>query len=281
MNTIITQLEKIEEIKKQWRSDSCDNFHILADFDRTLTYAFVSGQKSPTVIAQIRKGDYLPPKYNEKAHAMFDHYAPIERDPSVSWEEKNMAMRQWWSEHFQLLADSGLTKETMVKIVEKRTLKLRAGIKEFFNLTKEKNIPIIIMSAAPGTMIEQYLKQDDLLSPNVHIIANTMNFDDTGKFTGITEPIIHSLNKYEVVLKDFPIFKKIKDRKNVLLLGDQIDDVGMIEGFPYNSLLKIGFLNDPEPIDPVITKQFEKNYDIILTGDPGMEYINNLLKEIF
>lgn len=281
MNTIIVQPKKIEKIKKQWREEGCDRFHILVDFDRTLTYAFVDGQKSPTVIAQIRNGDYLSPEYNTKAHAMFDHYAPIERDPNISWEEKNTAMRQWWAEHFKLLVDSGLTKETMIKIVAQRTLKLRADIKEFFDWAKEKNVPIIIMSAAPQTMIEQYLKQEDLLYPNVHIIANAMNFDDTGKFVGITEPIIHSLNKYEIVLKDFPIFETTKDRTNVLLIGDQIDDVGMIEGFSYKSLLKIGFLNDPEPIDPAVAKQFEKNYDIILTGDPGLKYINNLLRETF
>jgi hypothetical protein len=34
------------------------------------------------------------------------------------------------------------------------------------------------------------------------------------------EPIIHSFNKDETVVKNFPIYEEIKDRKNILLLGD-------------------------------------------------------------
>lgn len=282
MNTIITHPEKIEEIKKQWHKDGCKNFHILADFDRTLTYAFVGGHKSPTVIAQIRNGNHLSPEYVEKAHALFDYYAPIERDPKIAWKEKNSAMHEWWVKHFQLLVDSGLTEDLMSEIVAQRTLKLRDGAIEFFNWTYKNNIPLIIMSAAPGPMLEKYLKQENCLYPNIHIIANQMNFDETGKFTGISEPIVHSLNKYEIILKDFPIFKQIENRKNVLLLGDQADDVGMITGFDYKTLLKIGFLNElKEEENPDLLSQFKENYDVILTGDPGLEYINNLLKETF
>jgi HAD superfamily hydrolase (TIGR01544 family) len=161
-------------------------------------------------------------------------------------------------------------------------LRLRAGVDIFLDWLREKKIPLIIMSAAPGYMLEQYLRQGNQLDKNVHIIANEMLFDPAGKFTGIAEPIIHSLNKYEIILKEFPVFKEIKDRKNVLLLGDQPDDVGMITGFPYKTLLKIGFLNEKsEEESPERLKQFTENFDIVLTGDPGLEYINELLKETF
>jgi hypothetical protein len=63
-----------------------------------------------------------------------------------------------------------------------------------------------------------------------------------------------------------------------LLLGDSLDDVGMVEGFDYKNLLKIGFLN--ENVEENLEK-FKKTFDVVLTGDPGMEYINNLLKEFF
>ena len=63
--------------------------------------------------------------------------------------------------------------------------------------------------------------------------------------TGYKKTIITSWSKDETVLKEFPeIYNKIKDRKNVILIGDELGDVGMIEGFDYDNLLKIGFLNE-------------------------------------
>lgn len=281
-NVIISNPQKIEQIKDQWRADGCDNFHMLADFDRTLTRAFVDGQQSPTVIGQIRNNNYLSPEYINAAHELYKHYAPIENDPYLSNEKKNLAMREWWGTHFTLLVKSGLTKEIMDKITKKRTLQLRAGTTELLDWLNEKNIPIIIMSAAPGYMLKKYLINENRLYKNVHIIANEMLFDDQGNFIGITEPIIHSLNKYEIIIKNFPIFKEVKSRNNVLLLGDQIDDVGMITGFNYKTLLKIGFLNErPEEKNEERERQYLKNYDIVLTCDPGLEYINNFLKETF
>lgn len=281
-NIIIPNPEKVALIKKQWHTDGCENFHVLADFDRTLTCAFVEGQQSPTVIAQIRNGNHLSPEYVTAAHALFDKYAPIEKDHTLSFEEKNAAMREWWEKHFKLLVDSGLTKQLMDSIVATRTLRLRAGTDIFLDWLKEKNIPLVIMSAAPGYMLEQYLRQENRLYDNIHVIANELLFDSVGNFIGINEPIIHSLNKYEIILEKFPIFKKIENRKNVLLLGDQIDDVGMITGFPFKTLLKIGFLNErPGEENPERLKQYTENYDIVLTGDPGVEYINELLKETF
>lgn len=281
-NIIIPNPQKVERLKIQWKKDGVDRFHILADFDRTLTCAFVSGQQSPTVIAQIRNDNYLSSSYVTASHALFDKYAPLEHDPKLNDEEKNAVMQEWWELHFKLLIESGLTRELMDKIVAKRTLRLRSGTDMFLDWLKEKNIPLIIMSAAPGYMLKQYLKQENRLYKNIHVIANEMIFDESGKFTGIAEPIIHSLNKYEIILKDFPIFKEVENRTNVLLLGDQTDDVGMITGFPYQTLLKIGFLNEkPGEEDPERQEKYIQNYDIVLTGDPGLEYINELLKETF
>lgn len=274
--------QNIEKIKKTWKKDGVEKFHVITDFDRTLTYAFVQGQQSPTVIAQIRNGEYLNKEYVKTAHALYDKYAPLENDPKLNREEKNAAMREWWKTHFDLLVKNGLTKKLMDEIVANRTLRMRAQTKNFFQKLNKANIPLIIMSAAPEYMLAQYLKQEECLFENIYIIANKMIFDEKENFVGIAEPIIHSLNKYEIIIKDFPIFNKLEDRKNVLLIGDQIDDIGMIEGFPYQTLLKTGFLNErPSEINEEKLEIYLKNYDIVITGDPGFEDINNLLKEIF
>jgi 5'-nucleotidase len=278
MNPLVSSTESLGEIKTAIAKDGPGKLHVLSDFDRTLLRAFVDGQKSPSVIAQIRNGKYLTPGYAPRAHALFDKYHPIELDTDISKEKKSAAMRQWWSEHFKLLVECGLTKDVMQEIVAAKTLRFREGALEFIDFLHKHKIPLVIMSAGPGDMIAMYLQQEGRLYDNVHIIANFLEFDATGKMVGAKEPIIHSLNKCEIILKDFLVFETVKDRPNVLLLGDSPDDVGMVEGFDYKNLLKIGFLNEEAEAN---LQEFKQTFDVVLLGDPGMEYINNLLHETF
>ena len=85
------------------------------------------------------------------------------------------------------------------------------------------------------------------------------------------------MNKNETFVKNFPVYKTIKNRKNVLLLGDSLHDVEMITGFDYDNLIKIGFLN--ENIKENLP-HYKKVYDVILTNDNSMDFVNNLLKQL-
>jgi len=122
-----------------------------------------------------------------------------------------------------------------------------------------------------------YLNQEGLLFNNIYMIANLFEFDENGKVVKIKEPIIYSLNKAEIALKDFPIFEKIANRKNVILLGDGIDDNGMIEGFDFDEIIRIGFLNENVSENK---QKYLENFDVVITGDGDMNYVNDLLKQI-
>jgi len=61
------------------------------------------------------------------------------------------------------------------------------------------------------------------------------------------------------------------------LLGDNLEDIGMVDGFEYDNLLKIGFLN--ENIEENL-ENYKKAFDIVILNDGSMEFVNNLLKEI-
>ena len=78
---------------------------------------------------------------------------------------------------------------------------------------------------------------------NIHIVSNEYQWDKNGNAVEVKEPIIHSLNKNESSLKNFPFYEDIKPRKNILLLGDSLGDLDMITGFDYVSLISIGFYN--------------------------------------
>lgn len=76
----------------------------------------------------------------------------------------------------------------------------------------------------------------------------------------------------------FPeVYSNIKNRRNVLLLGDSIGDLGMIEGFEYETLLKVGFLNfDYDKL----REEYKRNFDIVLEGDGDFNQVNNLVRSL-
>lgn len=270
--------ERLAISKLNIRRGGVNKFHVLADFDNTLTRAFVNGEKAPSIIGQLRKDNYLTPDYPAQAQALYDHYAPIERDQSLSLAERSAAMLTWWKTHFALLEKSGFSKDVIEDVVVHSTLQFREELEPFIDFLEHYDIPLIIMSAAPGDMLTEHLLHVGLLRKNVYVIANLYEFDHDGNAVKVKEPIIHSLNKNEIVLQNFPIFEKVRARTNVLLLGDSLGDVGMVEGFDYHELIKVGFLNQHQANDMAL---YSENYDIILTNDGSMEPVNELLAELF
>ena len=278
---IIVNKKELNEIKRNISKDGVDKFHIVADFDRTLTYGVGKDgkTKTATIISQLRSDEkYLGKAYFDEAHRLHGIYYPIEVDLNISLVEKKEKMHEWWQTHFDLIARSGLTRKIINQVVKERPLRFRAGALEFMKELNERNIPLIIMSAAPGDMLIAYMEANGLMFPNVYVVANRYKFDSNGRAIKIVEPIIHTFNKTEVTLNNDPIYKKIKSRKNVLLLGDSLGDEGMVEGFPYKNLVKVGFLNE-EPEKNL--DFFRKAYDVILTGDQDFSYVNKMMKEMF
>jgi len=277
----IVNKEKLATVKNNIRQAGPYKLHVLADFDRTLTMANVDGKPISSIISVLRDGNYLTPDYAPKAHALFNYYAPIEKNSNISLNEKKKAMEQWWRKHFELLLQSGLILTDVKKAIESANIQLRPGVDKFFETLQKFQIPLIIMSASGlGTdAINLYLNKLGYLTPNIHIISNVFIWDANGKAISIKEPIVHSLNKDETVVQNYPeIFSEVQNRKNVILLGDNPEDIAMVTGFETENLIKIGFLN--EAPNPDNLKPYQKNYDIIITDDGSFKGVNNLLTEI-
>jgi len=279
-NVLIINKEKFEELKKEFKKDGVEKLHVLADFDRTLTYALVNGKKIPSLISVLRDEKYLTPDYPEKANALYEKYHSIETDLSIPLEEKKKAMEEWWTIHFELLIKSNLNKKDIEKAVESNNIVLRDGMVEFLNTLKNNNIPLVVLSSSGlgKEAIELCLEKKRLFLENIHIISNSFEWDESGKAISVKEPIIHTLNKDETAIKNFPeIFEKVKERKNIILLGDSIFDIDMASGFDCKNLIKIGFLN--EEIEDNL-ESYKKAFDVLVLNDSSAEFVNQLLKEI-
>ncbi|MFC1728228.1 hypothetical protein ACFLZ7_02040 [Nanoarchaeota archaeon] len=266
--------KKIDRFKK----DGIASFHIVADFDRTLTKGLVEGQKAHTGIAQIREGGYLTPDYPKRAFALFDKYRPFEISNKIHPDIRAQKMVEWWSTHLDLLVECGMNKDVVMDIVNKNKIILREGISEFLDLLNKHKIPLLIFSAGIGDIIEEHLRAEGKLYENIHIISNTFKYNKEGKVIGYNSNIIHILNKNEGHIKNTPYYEQIADRKNVILLGDNIGDLGMIEGLEHKEVIKVGFVN--EDIENNI-RLYSRKFDLLVLNDGSMNPVTELIKKIF
>lgn len=279
-NVIIVNPNKLEEIKNNLRSGGPGSVHILSDFDRTLTHHSRPDYQDSALVAVLGEGDYLPPDYKVKVDVLYKKYYPIEYDPNIPLTVKKAAMIEWWRQMFNLMISSGLTKEIVARAMKDCQVELRDGVEDWLDLLRQLHIPLVIFSASGlgRESINIFLDKLKKHLPDIHILANAFIWDESGRAIGVREPIIHSYNKDETLIQNFPFFSEIKNRRNVILLGDSLGDVGMVEGFEYDNLLKIGFLNGRVEEN---LESFKKVYDVIILGDSSFAFINRLFKEIF
>lgn len=267
-----TLREKIRKIKQ----DKTSKLHVVSDYDRTLTKCFYDGRKIPSTIALIREGKYLTKDYPKKAFELFDKYNPIELDDSLEYEYRYKMMEKWWREHEKLLVKSGMHQDIIKDITKKYPKMLREGATEFFNILYKENIPLLIFSAGIGNIIDEYLQKENLDTPNVHVLSNTFKFNKEGYAEKYKDEIIHLLNKTEDKIKNEAYKELIKNKKNIILLGDSISDIEMAKENG-KTIIKIGFLN--EKIQEKL-ELYKEKFDAVITNDADMTYVNKILKEI-
>lgn len=276
-NIIIRNHEELNKKITIIKQDGLLDLHIISDFDRTLTKCCIEGKRTPSTPALVREGRYLSKEYVKKAFELHDIYRPFEILTKISEQKKNEKMIEWWTLHFKLLVDSGFNRKVINDIIAKKKMQMRQGSDEFFKLLSENKIPLLIFSAGMGDIIKEYLEYEDMMKDNVFLISNFFTFDEYGKANGYRVPLIHSLNKNEVAIKDTEYYYKVKNRKNVILLGDLLEDIQMSEGIEHDCIIRIGFLN--ENVEESI-EAFSEKFDIVILNDITMDYVNELLKKI-
>lgn len=229
--------------------------HVFAvfDFDRTVTKCFLEdGSRSldcHDILASITK---ITPDCKHTMEEMMEYYYPIEIHPTMTREEKIPHMVEWYAKVNFLLAAQNLTRDDVVYAVANcLDFRIRQGVEEAFGILLEKGIPIIIVSAGLGNVIEEVVRQRIAKPggqygeewPNVRVLSNTMIWDEDGQFSEFSEPLIHMYNKS---LQDAPpeLKEMIEGRHVGILCGDGLGDLTMAHGHDTTDVLKFGFLNE-------------------------------------
>lgn len=214
-----------------------DDTFIVMDFDRTLT----SGDSYYTWDV-ISKDPLLPQAYTEEIINCSLKYENIEHDLELNLEYRKEMMIKWWLEHFRLLQKYHISKKLIDNLSGYHNLTLRSGALDFLSLMHLKKVPVIIISAGIGNIIERFLKLNNCNYDNIYIISNFLKYD-RGYVIGHVGELVYSLNKNEVYLSD-RLVKNILGRKKAILFGDNIADIDMLENFDYEEAITVGFVNN-------------------------------------
>ncbi|VVC26123.1 Hypothetical protein CINCED_3A017819 [Cinara cedri] len=231
--------------------------------------------------------DSLSNDYKKKALELLHKYRPIEDDTQMTVAEKLPYIEQWWTSSSNLLKGLNFKYEDITKSIEKADVKLREGIEKVFEKLYKQNVPLIILSAGIGDVVELILKHNNLVTDNVSVVSNFLKLskNDNGMSTiqGFkNEKLIHVFNKNEHAYIDtHKNDTLIKNRSNVILLGDSLGDANMDGNIPYNTVLRIGFLNcNLTENEQAHLDRYKQAFDIVLVQDQTMELLNYLLDEI-
>ena len=247
---IIYNNKKIDKLK----SISYNDLYILTDFDGTITL----GSKNSSW-ASIFKNPKVSEDFKKECIKIYNYYHKYELDEKISLDDKCLIMEEWYQKNIQTLIEYKITKDI---IIESSDMLLREGTKEFFKEMNEKNIPVIIISAGVGDIIEQELKIKNCYFDNMHIISNYLKYENDLIVGFKDNKIIHPLNKNNVSLSN-EINAEISNRNNILLFGNSIFDTKIPND--YKNIFKIGFLDENQEGK---IEEFKSYFDVVHLG-PG------------
>jgi len=272
----------ITAVLKKLIESGAKKLQIITDFDHTLSKSKKTcGTDNCTtyrIFDCVANG--VDPRLQAALRELSAKYYPIEMDPNLSVEEKLPHMLYWWTAAHDLISRAGFGKAILARYVEQAKVELRDGVLEFLRLCEQEGIPVVIFSAGIGDIIELILRQQYGCVPkNVHIISNMMQYNESDTIVGFLPPLIHTFNKNRTVIQgERPFFLQLKDRPNVLLMGDTLGDLNMDVGVVNEgAIVKIGFLN--HHIEKSL-QTYLAGYNIVLTDDQTFDVPLGILKSV-
>ena len=272
-DVIIRNEKEFNEKLKSIRRGGKENLHVISDFDSTLSKSFSTDEKSNTTFGKIQGSGLLGEDFERKSLELKDYYQPIEHSLDLAKEEKAVKMREWTVKAWDLIVESKLNRSLIDEINEKDKIEMRLGALDFVKEVATRDVPFLIYSGGIKEIIAGTLTE----SSSMAVLSNYFIFDDQGEISGWIPKLIDSSAKTGEYIKLFAHYEKIKSKDHVLVLGDLVEDLRVLEGLDHEVELKIGFLNRniEENLDV-----FKQNFDVVITNDGPMTFVNQIIKQI-
>nr|XP_055076059.1 cytosolic 5'-nucleotidase 3-like [Misgurnus anguillicaudatus] len=270
--------ERVEQILTSMKNAGPIKLQVISDFDMTLTRFSYNGKRCPTCHNILDNSKLMSEDCKAKLQNLLETYYPIEIDCTRPVEEKLPLMVEWWTKAHDLLVEQKIRKDDLTRVVRESEARLRDEFQQFFHLLHEMCVPLLIFSAGIGDVLEEVIRQAGVFHPNVKVLSNYMDFDESGVLRAFKGELIHIYNKREGALLNSGHFQELHSRSNVLLLGDSLGDLNMADGVTdLQNILKIGYLNDKADER---RQSYLDAYDIVLEKDETMHVPNAILRYI-
>ena len=311
MNSLLSNLEKNIEINDSKNFSSKiehfissyklnpKNLVLVTDFDFTITKRF-NYQKNISLFSSYRFYDESliggdQQKILEIQNQLCNKYMKYETDASYDKTFREKKVHEFYSKSLDVYINPNFTRNSIGKMLKKlkEKFELRKYTKDLFEMLIKLGIPIIIVSGGVKEVIIDLLKkciknlENYLIQKKIIIIANDLYFEEGKGCVGHSTDVIYAFNKSnfvkETIKKNFP------DVKNVIVMGDHVNDYDSVQDLEItkNNIIGFGFVNikpefmEDETKKEIIKKNVEdyKNiYDINLVGDTDFSFIIKLLK---
>lgn len=155
--------------------------------------------------------DMLSEEFRIKRNKDFDFYAPKEYDLSLSLEDRRKYCDEWTFIGLTDLSNEKLHEkdfDLLIKdVIDNKKLILRDHVKEIFKFADDNNIPLYILSAGLGNVIEHVMKyaipeyQSLIDKKLLVLVSNFLTFDEkTGLVNGFKKPVLNTFSKVDVRL---------------------------------------------------------------------------------
>ncbi|XP_052758763.1 7-methylguanosine phosphate-specific 5'-nucleotidase-like [Galleria mellonella] len=267
-----TLLEKLNKIISQGH----EKLQIVTDFDHTLTrHIKDDGTPVLTSFGMLTACPSVPQHYKDEDMRLSAIYKPIESNGCISVEEKTKHMVDWYVAANSLLKGMIFPKNELTKVAEGLKDCFRSGVEHLIEWSESNKVPVLIFSAGLGDCVVAAVKSSNLMRGNVKVVANFLAMNERDEIVGMQGEIIHTLNKNETAIKNTEYYGMVKDRSNVLLMGDNIGDAGMAEGMEHcDVVIKIGFLSCK--VEENLQNYMDK-FDIVLVNEHTLDVANALI----
>ena len=242
--------------------------YVIADFNKTFTKG-----NSKTTWSIFATSDLFDENYTKERNELFTIYKPFEDDQELDEKTKKLKLSEWWEKHINLFPKYKLNKNLIEKaLLEDKIMELRNGVKSFLTFLNNNDIPLIIISQGIGNFAEVFLKMNNCYFENTRIISNMITFDNNIA-NGYAGSIIHSFNKDEAKLPE-DILETINKRNQVLLLGDEISDLKMLDIASNRENIKVAFLTEKHQNE---INLYNEKFDVVCSDDTSYDEIGRLI----
>lgn len=86
---------------------------------------------------------------------------------------------------------------------------------------------------------------------------------------GYRRPVIHILNKQEFIYDEKLSGSPMPSKKNLIVMGDILEDVCMAKVSGHETILNVGFLNCMET-QGYLLEDFKREFDLIILKDGSL-----------